>query len=191
MLKLIETESDNAFLRRKKKSLSKKFKPTQSKTIEEANALAVYLIVLERLDEAHQLLASYAEQIPYVEHRWERWEATCKAILLLSFLESGKDNETESNRLCQIVLNQDYEIGRDDKQKLFWETIEGFNAAQSLIDHEELGQNDICMIYAETFQSFIYFQQLGSAFGIFKETDNLVTQSNMTDLKAKLSSALS
>ncbi|WP_415894942.1 hypothetical protein ACMXYQ_12730 [Neptuniibacter sp. PT34_22] len=87
MLNIIDEESDNAFLRRKKKSVRTKFKPTQSQTIEEANLLCVWLIAVDRSDEAYDLLNSYAIEIPYDKNRPERWEATCKAILLLSYLE--------------------------------------------------------------------------------------------------------
>ena len=190
MLTLVDNDQDNAFLKRKKKSIRNKFKPTQSNTIEEANLLAVYLVVIGRTDEAHKLLKSYAEEIPYDEHRWERWEATCKAILLLSSLEQNLGNKQESERLCKIVLNNDYEVGGDDKIKLFWKAIEGFNAAQLIIECEELKQNDTCKIYAETYQSFLYFEQLSPHFGVFKQSDGLVLQANIADLKSKLSYAL-
>lgn len=190
MLILVDDGQDNSFLKRKKKSIRNKFKPTQSKTIEEANLLAVYLILLARDDEAYKLLKSYAEEIPYNEHRWHRWEATCKAILLLSYLEKSTGNNKESERLCKVVLNRDYEAGRDDKLRLFWETVEGFNGAQSIIQREGLKQNDTCIIYAETYQLFLYFEQLSPYFPEFKETDQLILRANITDLKSRLSDAL-
>ena len=191
VLNVIESELDNAFMRRKKKALLKKFKPTQSKTIEEANCLVVYLLVLDRTTEAYDLLISYAEKIPYDQNRWERWEATCKAILLLAFMERSRGNDEVSDKLNQVVLNQDYEVGRDDKVYWFWRQIEGFNAAHSLVVSEELKQSDTCLIYAETYQGFVYLKQLMPAFGVFKETDELILQENFSDLSEKLYRAVS
>lgn len=191
MLEVAESELDNAFIRRKKKALLKKFIPTQSKTIEEANCLVVYLLVLERATEAYDLLVSYAEKIPYDQNRRERWEATCKAILLLAFIERSRGNDEVSDKLNQVVLSQDYEVGRDDKVYWFWRQIEGFNAAHSLIVSEGLKQNDTCLIYAESYQEFVYYKQLMPAFGVFKKTDDLLLQANFSDLNEKLFRAIS
>ncbi len=173
MLNVVDEKKDNAFLRRKKKAVLNKFKPTQSKTIEETNLLCVWLIVIGRKNEAYDLLKSYATKIPYDEFRWERWEAACKAILLLSYLEQEKGDKEESNRLNSIVLNQDYVVGEhyEDRQKLFWEYVEGYNSVPGMIDPCELKHNDLCIIYAEHFQEFMYFEQLKGHIGNFSDAD--------------------
>jgi hypothetical protein len=176
MLNVVDEEIDNAFLRRKKKSVRNKFKPTQSKTIEEANLLCVWLIVVGRKREAYDLLKSYATEIPYDEFRWERWEATCKAILLLSYLEQEKGNIEQSNRLNSIVLNQDYVVGDhyEDRRKLFWEHVKGYNSVPGMIEPCALKHNDLCIIYAEHFQEFMYFEQLKSHISEFSDSDRVM-----------------
>ena len=80
----------------------------------------------------------------------------------MSFLEQEKRNKEESNRLNGIVLNQDYIVGDhyDDRHKLFWEHVKGYNSIPGMIEPCELKHNDLCIIYAEHFQEFIYFELL-------------------------------
>ncbi len=58
----------------------------------------------------------------------------------MSFLEQEKRNKEESNRLNDIVLNQDYIVGDhyDDRHKLFWEHVKGYNSIPGMIEPCEL-----------------------------------------------------
>ncbi len=187
MLDIIECAEDNAFIRRKKISARNKFSTLRSQTIEEANVLSVFLFSIDRFDEAYRLLKSYAEEIPFNEHRWQRWEATCQGLLFLAYLEGLKENDEESLRLTNIVYEQDYERGRDDKLTLFWATLGGHHMILDLIEEEEFKQNNSCIIYAEQLLHFIYFQQLIPLFGGFGETEKRILGSNVSDLKSRLS----
>ena len=60
MLEIEILDDDCGPIKRKKASLLEKFKPTQTKQIEEANLLAVYLLAQDRYEEAKKLLQSYA-----------------------------------------------------------------------------------------------------------------------------------
>ncbi len=186
MLDIIECAEDNAFMRRRKISARNTFSTMRSETIEEANILSVFLFSIDRVEEAYRLLKSYAEEIPFNEHRWQCWEATCQGLLFLAYLESLKENDEESLRLTNIVYEQDYERGRDDKLELFWATLGGHHMILDLIELQEPTQNDSCSIYAEQLLHFIYFQQLIPLFGGFGETEKRILRSNVSDLKSRL-----
>src|SRR5690554_1963560 len=122
MINIIENELDNAFLKRKKKAALKKFELTKSKTIEEANLLCAFLVATDRSAEALEILKSYSEKIPFIEHRWERRIATCQAILLQAYIEKKIGNIDEANRLNEIVVNNDY---RSEERREGKECIRG------------------------------------------------------------------
>lgn len=183
MLNIVDREEDNAFLRRKKKSVRNRFKLTRAGTIEAANLLCAWLAVIGRTGEARDILRDYAEHIPLEKSRWERAEAACKAMLLLAWLEKRHGNRAESERLSQWALTQWLITGSrsEDKKALFWRQVEGFNMVTEMIEFCEMKHNDICVVYAEHFLEFLYFEQLGEHFDSFSETDQLMLTSILNE----------
>jgi len=190
MINILENKSDNAFLKRKKKSIAKKFGPTKSKTIEEANQLCTYLVVLGRTTEVYEVLKSYVEEIPFVENRWERRIATCQGILLLAYLEKLMGNMKEATRLNNIVIDNDYYpyIRSSEKDKYFLELVEGFNSTPNMIDACDIAHSEVCGIYAELFLNFLYFEQLHRSIETFSDDHKEILQDTVEDLKKILAS---
>jgi hypothetical protein len=183
MIKIIENELDNAFLKRKKKSVLKKFEPTKSKTIEEANLLCAFLVAVGRSAEAYEILKAYTENIAFIEHRWERRIATCQAILLQAYIEKKSGNIDESNRLNEIVNNNDYYpyIESGPKEAYFKKLIEGLRSTPGLLATCEVGHSDTCVIYAETLLSLLYFEQLHNSIGTFRKADESLLNAAMSE----------
>jgi len=100
-------EQDSNILRKKKDSVQKKYCSTKSKSIESANELAICLFSLNRQGEALEFLKSYSENSPFEKPRYERWEASCYAMLLQAHIEKLTGNIKEYERLISIV-NNDY-----------------------------------------------------------------------------------
>lgn len=117
-IEIEQSNEDTAFIKRKKASVSKKYGPTRSKSIEEANELAVYLFALGRLEEAEVLLKSFSEKSPFVHPRYERWEAACYAMLLQAHIMKLVGNEREFERLvgksCNDQFNPNHWFKNDD-----------------------------------------------------------------------------
>lgn len=183
MINIIENELDNAFLKRKKKAALKKFELTKSKTIEEANLLCAFLVATDRSAEALEILKSYSENIPFIEHRWERRIATCQAILLQAYIEKKNGNIDETNRLNEIVINNDYYpyIESGPKEAYFKKLLEGLRSTPGLLVSCEVGHSDTCVIYAEIFLSMLYFEQLHKSICTFSEAEGTLLQAAMSE----------
>lgn len=105
MIAIEENDLDTKFVARRKTAVLKKYKPTNSRSLEEANELAVYIYSLNREDETEKLLESYCEESPFVNPRFERWEAACFAMLFNADLKKKKGNIEEYERLMAIIIN--------------------------------------------------------------------------------------
>lgn len=151
---IIEHPQDSAFIKRRKKSLLKKYSPTRSRSLEEANHLAVYLYSLERSDEAEQLLDSYCEYSPFEKPRYERWEAACFAMLFNAHIKQEKGAQDESKRLLKKVDNELFKpnhwFGEHDADEFIRSIQNGSNA---MLD---CSHNDICQHHAEAYLALLY-----------------------------------
>lgn len=125
-------ESDSKSLKRKKESVSKKYSPTRSKSLEAANELAVILFSLGRKDESLEMLKSYSEKSPLEVPRYERWEAACYAMLLQSHIEKISGNELEFQRLLDQVNNECFNPNSWFTENDFDEFI---NSTRTGVDH--------------------------------------------------------
>ena len=129
-----DLEEDSSSLKRKKTSVLKKYSPTRSKSIEAANELSVILMALGRDNEALELLKSYSEESPFEAPRYERWEASCYAMLLQAHLEKLSGNETEFLRLTDKVGSDHFNPNNWFSESDFDEFI---GSIDSGIDHIE------------------------------------------------------
>lgn len=96
MIQIESNETDSAFLKRRKSSVLKKYSPTRSNTIEEANELAVYMHAVDQTSATESLLESYCNNSPFVEHKPERWEAVCFAKLFKAHLNQPEDSAKQT-----------------------------------------------------------------------------------------------
>ena len=165
MLDIEIFENDCSAIKRKKKSLLEKFKVTQTKQIEEANLLAVYLLSLGRKKEAKKLLLSYACNIPYSETYFERWEAACMALMLLSGLESTE----EAKRLRSIMLKEEVLLTEGPKISLFFSFLKQYESDLREIS-EDIPKGESLKLYGYYFQLFKYYIFVAKEFD-FKECD--------------------
>lgn len=139
-IKIAENSEDSILIKRKKISVAKKYSPTRSRSIEEANELAVYLFAMDRLDEALTMLKSYSEKSPYMNSKYERWEASCFAMLLQSHIERLQGNSTEHKRLLSIINNELFSPSNWVKSISFDEFISSTEAGADHIDGASKGE---------------------------------------------------
>jgi len=182
-IRITETKEDSALIKRKKSSVIKKYSPTRSKSIEEANDLTVYLFSLGRIDEALAILKSYSENSPFVESRYERWEASCFAMLLQSHIEKLKGNSKEHQRLLEIVDNDSFNPSHWVSRLTFNEFMDSIEAG---IDHiDGATKNEKMKVRVEGFLVLLnatYFwcnkweQFIGKEIDIEKATTNEINK---------------
>jgi len=168
MLDIEELEDDCGPIKKKKASLIGKFKPTQTKKIRDANLLAVFLLAQGRNQEAKKLLVSYACNIPISEIYFERWEAACQAIVMLSLLYRG-DSTNEADRLRRLVLNDEIFLTEGPKESLFFSLLKQYEC-ELKNDAFELQKSELLSLYGQYYQIFAYYFLVGSEYN-FKAED--------------------
>ena len=141
-IEIIENKEDSTLIKRKKTFVAKKYSPTRSKSIEDANELAVYLFAMNRFDEALVMLKSYSEMSPFVEPRYERWEASCFAMLLQAHIEKLHGNIGENQRLinkvCSDLFNPSHWVEGFSFEEFLASIEEGINNLDGATKNEKL-----------------------------------------------------
>jgi hypothetical protein len=154
ILSIQQDESDNAFIKRRKKVVSKNYKSTKSKSIDEATQLAVYLLSMNKQQEAESLLDSFCELTPYAEYPPQRWMAIAQAILLSAYIKKENGDYTESERLKSLVEPYDYDPIPGAKAAFYSRLYESLNS--TLFETIEINHHEKCAIHAEHYLLFIY-----------------------------------
>ena len=154
MIDVSENETDSTFLKRRKRVVLKKYSPTKSKSLEEANELAVYIYATDRAEEAEQLLDSYSEKSPWENPRYERWHAACYAMLFSAYFKKKKGNFVEHRRLVSIAQNIYFDpipwIGPND----FDEFVIGIRSG--LDDYDDISHYEHSQVRSQGFLLLLY-----------------------------------
>ena len=182
MLNIKVNPMDSIFIKRRKKSVQTKFKATQSRTIEEASELSVYIYSLGNELEAEELLNSFSEESPYNEHRPQRWAAVGEAILFNAYIKKLNGEMGECERLKKIIVTHDYDPIPGGKDKYLPRLKESLNSGiemwDSVTKHEKcqiIAQSFLLCVYAKLmFPSLCEKYELESGFNISSEMVSLL-----------------
>lgn len=191
MVSISEKSEDCAFIKRKKKSILRKYSPTRSKSIEEANFLAAYLLSLSRNKEAESLLESYAPALTLDEHRPQRWDASCLAKALLAFVCLDGNRREKADDLCCQILGPEYPLSFELSHEVMWDYVKGWSAQLELDETLESSMNDRCIGYAERLLVLIFYEVLMPRTVGLRDPDALMLRSYIQDILSRLKAALS
>ena len=159
MIELKIGTKDSSFIKRRKAIVLERYCPTHSKSLEQANELAVYIYSMGRPNEVEMFLDSYCENSPFVAPRWQWWEAACYAMLFSTHLKRVSGDIDGYRRLLAIVQNDHFDPFPWIKDVEFDEYLE---ATCNLPEWGPFTHHEKCQIRAQSFLGLLYSMYIGS-----------------------------
>lgn len=155
-------EEDNKFIKRTKKTLLKNFKISSYNQLDDAVALAVYLVAISRKQEAIDLLESFVHSVESKDDRRDLWGSVGQGVILLAYL-MGLRGETEKERqLVQKITNDDYQSDRLTKAEFLAEDLAEHH--ENMDYYLEETHKYRCRILAQEILTFTYYYELLPSF---------------------------
>lgn len=170
MIDIVVNETDKPVIKRLKASLSKKFNANSEGDIDNAVRLANYLVAIDKVSEAENLLNSflyfnYSEKPEKLQHLWP---ANGQGIVLLSHIQGFKNDEEERKKTIKSIMVNDYNESSSESpyQRLLYDYR---NNEHYLNYYVEESHKYRCEILSQECLTFIYWKETWD-FILYKES---------------------
>lgn len=120
-LKIKESNDDLPIIKRLKKSLIKKFKPSKSSDIDKAVILANFLFALDKTEESADLLDSFIHSVDYDSVSMHAWGSNGQGVILRAYIHQKIG--TPFNDLISMIAENDFVSDRASRYKYYLEDL--------------------------------------------------------------------
>ncbi len=162
IIELPEIAVNDKFLKRNAKSLAKNFKPLNGTQLNKAAIFAVYLVAVERIDDAIILLESFVNDIESVDVQRDIWGSVGEGIILLAYLYNKNEEYELATNLVKKIVADDIMSDTCSRAEYFAEDLAEHNELMGYAASETQKYN--CEIIAQQILKFSYYSVMWSYF---------------------------